>query len=706
MRLRLALFDEMRKVRARRTGLGAGGLPEKFAMASTFNAIVCAFAAIVLWTCIGFPIARRVLPGPLALPMAASLGWAVHSAAMLPVFSLIGMSRLPVLAVTATCLLAAVAAIVMGRHESDRNANVAGVPVWAIAGAALLACGPAAGILPKISGDSIALAAPIFDHSKIALIDEMARLGVPAGNPFFGEAGSPVRVAYYYLWHFSAAELALLMNLRGWEADAGLTWFTAFASLSLMMGLATWFAGRAAAAYWALLLAATASLRPFLTLLLGAENAYALIGWSTGFGGWLFQSGWAPQHFAGAMCCVLAILLMAQLARRRSVAVILVLALVVAAGFQSSAWVGGIVFPAAAAAAGLTLLARIEPDRCVAVASAMVVAAVLAAGLAAPFLYDEAVATALRGGGSPIAFRSYYVLGSAFPDGIRRVLDLPAYWLVFLVIEFPAIYPAGVTAMVGFLRERGQAADRMLIGTALAALVAVSFVATWLLASTIGDNNDLGWRAVLPGVMILTAFAAAGLSRWISFGTPVMAAAVAASLAAGLFESVQIINGNLVFAPAPTARTFATTPEMWAAVRRHAFASDRIANNPLFLEDVTPWPVNISWALLANRRSCYAGKELALPFAPISKERRDEIDAQFVRVFAGKPADGDIDQLAGRYSLPRRRRHGAGRRLDQRSVRVTRPLSSGGNQARCLAHLSGRWRSANRRRQPDSLKSR
>ena len=29
----------------------------------------------------------------------------------------------------------------------------------------------------------------------------------------------------------------------------------------------------------------------------------------------------------------------------------------------------------------------------------------------------------------------------------------------------------------------------------------------------------------------------------------------------------------------------------------------RIANNPLFLEDLTPWPVNISWALLSNRSS-------------------------------------------------------------------------------------------------------
>jgi hypothetical protein len=37
-------------------------------------------------------------------------------------------------------------------------------------------------------------------------------------------------VAYYYLWHFSAAVVAVLTGVSGWEADAALTWFTAFAS--------------------------------------------------------------------------------------------------------------------------------------------------------------------------------------------------------------------------------------------------------------------------------------------------------------------------------------------------------------------------------------------------------------------------------------------------------------------------------------------
>jgi hypothetical protein len=88
---------------------------------------------------------------------------------------------------------------------------------------------------------------------------------------------------------------------------------------------------------------------------------------------------------------------------------------------------------------------------------------------------------------------------------------------------------------------------------------------------------------------------------------------------------------------------------MWEAVRRHTAPDQRIANNPLFLADMTPWPVNISWALLGNRRSCYAGNELAIPFAPIPRSQRAETEAQFVRIFAGEPVSGDVRQLAERF---------------------------------------------------------
>ncbi len=84
-------------------------------------------------------------------------------------------------------------------------------------------------------------------------------------------------------------------------------------------------------------------------------------------------------------------------------------------------------------------------------------------------------------------------------------------------------------------------------------------------------------------------------------------------------------------------------------MRRHSAAGERIGNNPLHLADLTPWPINLSWALLADRRSCYAGREFALPFTSLSRPRLAEIDARFIRIFAGEATPDEVRDLATRY---------------------------------------------------------
>ncbi len=86
-------------------------------------------------------------------------------------------------------------------------------------------------------------------------------------------------------------------------------------------------------------------------------------------------------------------------------------------------------------------------------------------------------------------------------------------------------------------------------------------------------------------------------------------------------SGISILNYDIAGTRDPAGEAFAATPEMWAAVRRYAGPADRVGNNPMFLESMTPWPVNISWALLSNRRSCYAGYDLALPFIPLPRQR-------------------------------------------------------------------------------------
>ena len=423
-------------------------------MPTALNVVICAVAATLFWTCLGFAIARRLVDHSLALPIAPVLGWAVHSAAALPILMLVGFSAATVftLAAAALALVVSLAWLFAG-SPSHKNGEGTNVPTWAYIGAALLALGPAAAIMPKVGLDGIAFAPPIFDHSKIAIIDEIARLGLPPGNPFFGEAGEPAsRLAYYYLWHFSAAELAKMTGASGWEADIVMTWFTAFSSVMLMAGLATWLCGSASAVVWVLLLNAALSLRFVLDSVFDAEKLSRLpllrpdsaVGSSRPRGcrstSRRPQPSFSPYSFSGNW---------------RSIAVpcfFSTFVLLAAAGFESSTWIGGVLFPVAAALTGVMLLIALPPQQRLRFATLCAGAAVLAICLASPLLYDQFLATSMRAGGSPIALHPFEVLGPVFPWGLRRVLDLPAFWLVLLPLEFPAVYVTGVIAAWGYLR--------------------------------------------------------------------------------------------------------------------------------------------------------------------------------------------------------------------------------------------------------------
>ena len=618
-------------------------------MASPFHAALCALLAAAFWTVLGIALGRRLLPRALGRGAAPVIGWAVHSAVLLPIYAWIGpwigFSPIAVLGAGALCVLASGLALA-GRAPQREAEDALTIPAWAFAAAAVLALAPAVAILPKFSGDAVQLADPIFDHSKIAIVDAMARLGLPPVNPVFGELGAPGHLAYYYLWHFSAAELALALGASGWEADIGLTWFTAFASLSLMMGGAVWLGKRAAAAIWVVILAAAASLWVTLDWIAGARDLTPWLWPPIGMAGWLFQATWVPQHLMAASCAVAAMLVIVQYAQRQSLTLLLILVLLVVAGFESSSFVGGVTFAIAALIAAPILLLGIEPAQRRRFAIGLAVAALLAVCLAAPFILDQLAALRARGGGSPIVIEPYSVFGEALPHALRRLLDIPAYWLILLPIELPATFIAGAIALTAALRSALPRPEKLALAS-LACLAGTGLIVSWLLVSTLGENNDLGLRAIIPAEMVLIVAAAAGFfqARW----RAAIVATALGGLALGLPDTAAMIRSNAAGEPRPGGKILAQTPELWDAVRRYAAPGARVANNPLFLRDVTPWPVNISWALLANRSSCFAGRELAVALAPLPPPRRDAINAQFIRVFAGEGTAADVSDMATRY---------------------------------------------------------
>ncbi len=620
-------------------------------MASPVHAALCALIATAFWSWLGYALGRHLLPRVLALGSAPVIGWAVHSAVMLPLCEWTGFS--PGVVIGAGVLFAAAAGLSFRLRAPagapDSGPAISGWIFAALALALVLALVPAVAILPKFSGGAVQFSDPVFDHAKIAFIDAMTRQGVPPVNPVFGEFGASGRLAYYYLWHFSAAGLALASSASGWEADIGATWFTAFASLALMMGLAVWLAQRAAAAIWVVALAAAGSMWITLFWIFRGDDFRPVLWPSTGMSGWLFQATWVPQHLMAASCAVVAVLLLLQYALSPRAVLIVPLALIVAAGFESSTFVGGVTFAAAALAALPLLLTAAGPKRRLHLVAGLAVAALLVAGLIAPFIFDQLATVRARGDASPIVISAYHVFGDAFPYWLRRIMDVPGYWLLILPVELPASFVAGVIALVAGLRGALPREQKLALSV-LACVAGAGMTVSWLLVSTLGQNNDLGLRAIIPAeIVLIVAVAAMAAGAATGRSRTVIAAIALAGLALSLPDTATMIADNTTGTKRPGGEIFAQTPELWAAVRAHAAPGVRVANNPAFLSDVTPWPVNMSWALLANRSSCFAGPDLALAYAPLPAARRKAIDAQFARVFDGTGSADDVKALATTY---------------------------------------------------------
>jgi hypothetical protein len=623
-------------------------------MASTFTAVFLALAALLVWSALGLPVTRRVLGGPLALPFAPVAGWSLHNVIAVPVFFVIPISALNIALVYLVCLALSV---ILGRLEGP-PAPVIGLvsaetgpkrwyetsvpwPGWTLAVVLALIC--AAAILPKQVGDAVFLSDQMFDHSKIAIVNDMARMGLPPGNPFIAHDGSNGQLAYYYLWHFSAAELARLFGVSGWNSDAAMTFFSVFSSLAGMMALAVKFSGKAKTAYWVLLFATSCSGRLLFESMFGKEALEAFMPAPGGLGGWMFQSSWVPQHLISSSCVILALMLMTRIASLPATLAVIPLALLCAAGFESSTWIGGVVFAWACIAVVPVLLLSTDTNARLGVFVKLLAAGALALVLAAPFIAAQLTSASMRQSGAPIVLRLPKILGLA--DGSSASLsDVFGYWLLLLPLELPGVYLCGIV-VVGVLlwrvRVKWQPEATLLAVNTIAALVA-----TWLMVSTLAENNDLSWRALLMASVGLIVFAAVGVSSWFSSGRHAVLALALLSFVIGIPELVLQVEKNFVGDHAPGGTEFAAMPALWQAVRAISEPDQRIANNPRSLEKLTPWPVNIGWALLAERRSCYAGWELTQVYSAVPHLKLWTIDEQFKRVFAGTGTAADVHALA------------------------------------------------------------
>ena len=597
--------------------------------------LALATAAAVFFTVLGLPLARLLAPaGFAALGLAPALGWAVFSVVALPVLTFAGFGRLHVGLLCAVALAAGVA-----WHR--RAGTAARFPFWALPLAGVVAVLPVLALMPKHVAGGLLLAPPMFDHVKAAIVDAILRDGLPIRNPFLGLPGAPP-FAYYYLWHFSVAVLASAAGVSGWTADAAMAGVTAWASLVLMMGLALAVGRRNIACVAVACLAVAGTARPVLGALFGPTRPAALVPSAGDLEGWLFQAAWVPQHLASACCLVLSVLLMLAMAEGAPLLAVPVLGLAAAAGFESSTWIGGVTFAVVAPAVAAVLLLSRAPALRLGLAARLAAAACVTLVVAMPFAATQLASVAARADGAPVALMPYQVFGPGMPASWRGILDVPAFWLLLVPATLPAIALPGLIGLA-CAALCGLGGERARLGV-LSAAILPSLVVASLLRSVI-DNNDLGWRAVLPSVLLLTGLTGgmlarlAGTRRWMALGA--VLACLVISLPAGILTAVTYAHGR----PSPDAAALAGAPALWDAVRRVTGPEERVLNNPLFLADVTTWSDNISWALLSDRASCYAGWQAVVAYGGLKRARLDALSAAVQRVFGGAAASGDIETL-------------------------------------------------------------
>jgi hypothetical protein len=413
------------------------------------------------------------------------------------------------------------------------------------------------------------------------------------------------------------------------------------------MGLAVSFSGRLMAAGWAALACITCDLYNVLNQAFPPPIPGGLLSLEAGgVGPWLGHMVWAPQHVAGGTCVVLAAMLMVRLGSRRGAAASLALGLVAAAGVAASAYTGGFVMAVASPLIALLVLWG-SADRAGFIMRVLL-AGVVALAFAAPAIMDQFAVIAARTEPS-LALKIFKPLGPFFPPYFHKNFNGLAFWTLLLLIRWPGVYVAGLAAAgLAVLGRRGMVGERRHEAAALVILAVAGLLVTFRVRTIIG-NNDLGWRANIPSFLILSAFTAAGLAAW--FRSRVFAGLCTILIAFSLprtMEDVRNLYAGLQPGQAAT-QLFARSPALWEAVRRHAGPQERVANNPLYLAAITPWPTNMSWAALSNRRSCFAVWEMVAVYSPLGPNGAFDVAQIYNRVFAGTPEPDDVARMARTY---------------------------------------------------------
>ncbi|MBB4277735.1 hypothetical protein [Rhizobium mongolense] len=613
------------------------------------SVILSWFASGTIAYAIGFPASKYFDSNiRMRLLIAPVIGLGIFGAAGVSILHLVALTAVNVCVVVIT--LSAVAfwlssSPVEPFFRSPNNPS----PSW-VAVAFLLGLLPAFAIIPQYYGGSASVGAPIWDHAKIAIIDQIAQNGLPPYNPYYSEAGNSPTLIYYYVWHFIAACLAVITGGSGWEADIALTGLTALFSTFVVAWLAVARSSCADAAWWVLPLLLTGSLQSMVRFVSGNWLDTWMVH-EQELQRWLFAVTWAPQHvFSGTVALIVMVAytrVLYQSARSDWVLAVF-MGTMLASAYGSSAWAGGLSLILILPIVGILSVPHLlKSNRLLEVAislSLTVAVAVLCGGI---LMYEQ----------SSILHTRRVVEVWVYPIFLGKswFYDIVGFWTVFAILQLGIIFVSFNIWNYWLMRHRStffSCVDHVMFIS-----VGILLLCTQFLHSTLYDN-DLGWRVLIPAMLIMTAQAAALFSLHmrentlvgrVTTGTMVMLLAPSILVGAQFIYSTAF-EFRLQGPETDLNRAFKASPDMWEAVRQVTPPNEAVANNPLDFASLTPWPGNIAWATLSRRRSCGTTLELLRSYAAqLTPKQASDIYRFFVEVFEGNATEDELRVMKERY---------------------------------------------------------
>jgi hypothetical protein len=484
---------------------------------------------------------------------------------------------------------------------------------WLVGASCALAFVPCLASFPFVHDGALYTGGAIHDHSRVTFVDALVRHGLPPVNSLFAP-GHDVPLNYYYLWIFLASQLRQLTGMPGWPAELALTWLTFLAVLTGCAGIAREL-GKTHVASWAA-----------IALLMCGPLGAAVPGLREG--GWLppnmlataiVQAAWSPHHLmaAGVIACALFLFSRACLASDASWRFACVLGCLLASVFECSMWLAfALTVSAPLLALALCFCYRRELGALrgigllllrASLVTVLLSLVVLSAAIAGPYAYQ----------GKAVAL----ILQRAVSWSQSGALQLVLYWTYAVPIAYGAACVLGTIGLARALRRGGP--------THLFALLSCAAVVGFLLVTqtirSIVMNNDLGWRAHIVAYLLLSIWGAQSLdelarmnsdasagSRWRG-ARGLMWSLAAGAILAGLYVATPRLPGPQAADSSDLREErarFLVQARAWDLVRRHASRDELVQSNPYAFTRLSPFPVNLSFTLFADRRSVYAHPNL------------------------------------------------------------------------------------------------